>query len=150
MRNVGHLTSWVTHYWGRSLKGNWVVKRKTISKRLSSKIQGIGKWCRDNRHLPIFGSEKASEVGLRGSFSSLGVWYFPEFVECLIKTKDSRESFASAKGSFGVSEAETSWKNIQSSLHKKQSGCKSLPRYCATRKGINPTRCLMFRDLWGE
>ena len=33
-----------THYWGRSLKGYWVVKRKTISKRLSSKIQGIGKW----------------------------------------------------------------------------------------------------------
>jgi len=33
-----------THYWGRSLKGYWVVKRKTISKRLSSKIQGVAKY----------------------------------------------------------------------------------------------------------
>jgi len=35
-----------THYWGRSRKGNWVVKRKTASKRLREKIKGIARWCR--------------------------------------------------------------------------------------------------------
>ena len=62
-----------THYWGRSLKGNWVVRRKTISKRLSSKIQGIGKWCRDNRHLPIREQHKVLCVKLQGHYQYYGI-----------------------------------------------------------------------------
>ena len=62
-----------THYWGRSLKGNWVVKRKTISKRLSSKIQGIGKWCRDNRHLPIRDQHKTLCTKLQGHYQYYGI-----------------------------------------------------------------------------
>lgn len=62
-----------THYWGRSLKGNWVVKRKTASKRLSSKIQGIGKWCRDNRHLPIKDQHKSLCVKLQGHYQYYGI-----------------------------------------------------------------------------
>jgi len=62
-----------THYWGRSLKGNWVVRRKTISKRLSSKIQGIGKWCRDNRHLPIRDQHKILCVKLQGHYQYYGI-----------------------------------------------------------------------------
>ena len=62
-----------THYWGRSIKGNWVVKRKTISKRLSSKIQGIGKWCRDNRHLPIRDQHKTLCVKLQGHYQYYGI-----------------------------------------------------------------------------
>jgi len=62
-----------THYWGRSMKGNWVVKRKTISKRLSSKIQGIGKWCRDNRHLPIREQHKTLCLKLQGHYQYYGI-----------------------------------------------------------------------------
>ena len=62
-----------THYWGRSLKGNWVVKRKTISKRLSSKIQGIGQWCRDNRHLPIRDQHKTLSIKLQGHYQYYGI-----------------------------------------------------------------------------
>ncbi|WP_243454556.1 reverse transcriptase domain-containing protein, partial [Desulfosporosinus fructosivorans] len=62
-----------THYWGRSLRGNWVVRRKTISKRLSSKIQGIGKWCRDNRHLPIRDQHKILCVKLQGHYQYYGI-----------------------------------------------------------------------------
>jgi len=62
-----------THYWGRSLKGNWVVRRKTISKRLSSKIQGIGKWCRDNRHLPIKDQHKILSSKLQGHYQYYGI-----------------------------------------------------------------------------
>ena len=62
-----------THYWGRSIKGNWVVKRKTVSKRLSSKIQGIAKWCRDNRHFPIREQHKTLCVKLQGHYQYYGI-----------------------------------------------------------------------------
>jgi hypothetical protein len=62
-----------THYWGRSIKGNWVVKRKTASKRLSSKIQGIGTWCRENRHLPIRDQHKTLCVKLQGHYQYYGI-----------------------------------------------------------------------------
>ena len=62
-----------THYWGRSRKGNWVVKRKTISKRLSSKIQGIGKWCQENRHLPIRDQHKTLCLKLQGHYQYYGI-----------------------------------------------------------------------------
>jgi group II intron reverse transcriptase/maturase len=62
-----------THYWGRSMKGNWVIKRKTVSKRLSSKIQGIGKWCRDNRHLPIRDQHKTLCLKMQGHYQYYGI-----------------------------------------------------------------------------
>ena len=62
-----------THYWGRSKKGNWVVKRKTASKRLSSKIQAIAKWCKENRHLPIRDQHKTLCVKLRGHYQYYGI-----------------------------------------------------------------------------
>lgn len=42
-----------THYWGKSLRGNWVVKRKTAKSRFTRAIRRIDQWCRANRHLPI-------------------------------------------------------------------------------------------------
>jgi RNA-directed DNA polymerase len=39
-----------THYWGRSLRGNWVVKRKTARSRWKRGVGAIWEWCRDNRH----------------------------------------------------------------------------------------------------
>ncbi|WP_425800725.1 group II intron reverse transcriptase/maturase [Desulfitobacterium sp. Sab5] len=62
-----------THYWGRNKKGNWVVKRKTASKRLSGKIQAITKWCKDNRHLPIRDQHEILCVKLRGHYQYYGI-----------------------------------------------------------------------------
>src|SRR5207245_2520255 len=42
-----------THYWGRSRKGVWVVKRKTAQGRLSRALKRIAQWCRLNRHQPL-------------------------------------------------------------------------------------------------
>ena len=42
-----------THYWGKSLRGNWVVKRKTAKDRFTRAVRRIAQWCRANRHLPI-------------------------------------------------------------------------------------------------
>jgi RNA-directed DNA polymerase len=42
-----------THYWGRSRKGNWVVKRKTARSRFSRMLRHINAWCSKNLHLPV-------------------------------------------------------------------------------------------------
>lgn len=62
-----------THYWGRNKKRNWVVKRKTASKRLSGKIQVVAKWCKDNRHLPIRDQHEILCVKLRGHYQYYGI-----------------------------------------------------------------------------
>ena len=40
-----------THYWGRTLKGNWTVKRKTAKDRFRRSLKSIARWCREHRHL---------------------------------------------------------------------------------------------------
>ena len=48
-----------THYWARSRKGNWVVKRKTSTSRLQSRIESrSSEWCRLNRHRPMTSSTR--------------------------------------------------------------------------------------------
>ncbi len=42
-----------THFWAKSQKGNWVVKRKTASDRFSRALKSIDRWCRRNRHLSV-------------------------------------------------------------------------------------------------
>ena len=39
-----------THYWAMSRRGYWVIKRKTIGKRLRRFMKAIWQWCRANRH----------------------------------------------------------------------------------------------------
>lgn len=42
-----------THFWGKSRKGNWVVKRATAKDRFSRTLRHISTWCSANRHRPI-------------------------------------------------------------------------------------------------
>src|SRR5439155_1555543 len=62
-----------THYWGRSLKGNWVVKRKTASSRLSRAVRSIALWCRFNRHQPLGEQQHTLGQKLRGHFAYYGI-----------------------------------------------------------------------------
>jgi RNA-directed DNA polymerase len=62
-----------THYWGRSPKGRWVVKRKTASSRLSRALQNIALWCRANRHYPIKEQQHMLSQKLRGHFAYYGI-----------------------------------------------------------------------------
>ena len=62
-----------THYWGRSRKGNWVVKRKTAKDRFSRALHRISMWCRFNRHLPIREQHLALTRKLRGHDAYFGI-----------------------------------------------------------------------------
>lgn len=62
-----------THYWCRSRRGNWVVKRKTASSRLSRAMRSIAVWCRFNRHRPLQEQQQTLSQKLRGHFAYYGI-----------------------------------------------------------------------------
>ena len=62
-----------THYWGRTLKGNWAVKRKTAGDRLRRSLASVGKWCREHRHDPVKEQWAALTSKLRGHFAYYGI-----------------------------------------------------------------------------
>jgi RNA-directed DNA polymerase len=62
-----------THYWGRSRRGNWVVKRKTASSRLSRALRSIAQWCRWNRHQPVGEQQHTLSQKLRGHYAYYGI-----------------------------------------------------------------------------
>jgi hypothetical protein len=62
-----------THYWGQSLKGNWVVQRKTEKSRFSRVRRSIAQWCKANRHLPIKMQHEMLTKKLKGHDGYYGI-----------------------------------------------------------------------------
>ena len=62
-----------THYWGRSRKGRWVVKRKTAKDRLSRALRGFGQWCRNHRHWKLRDQQAVLSRKLRGHYAYYGI-----------------------------------------------------------------------------
>lgn len=62
-----------THYWALSRKGNWVVFRKTASKRVDRALSRIRDWCQTNRHLPVPMQQKQLTLKLQGHYRYYGI-----------------------------------------------------------------------------
>jgi RNA-directed DNA polymerase len=62
-----------THYWERSRKGSWAVKRRTARDRLSRALKKIAQWCRLNRHQPLAEQQQTLSQKLRGHFAYYGI-----------------------------------------------------------------------------
>jgi len=62
-----------TFYWSKSLRGYWVIKKKTIGKRLSRYMKRLWQWCRENRHEPIKEQYQMLCTKLRGYYLYFGV-----------------------------------------------------------------------------
>ena len=62
-----------THYWGRSLRGYWVIKLKTAADRFSRAVRSIDSWCRDNRHIALREQQQKLNEKLRGHYAYYGV-----------------------------------------------------------------------------
>jgi len=62
-----------THFWGRSRKGSWVMKRKTAKNRISRAVRRFNEWCRVNRHLPLREQHAQLTQKLRGHDAYYGV-----------------------------------------------------------------------------
>jgi group II intron reverse transcriptase/maturase len=61
------------HYWARSRRGYWVVKRKTAPSRLVRAFKKIAQWCRLHRHDPIAEQHVALRQKLRGHYAYYGI-----------------------------------------------------------------------------
>jgi group II intron reverse transcriptase/maturase len=62
-----------THYWSRSKRGWWVIKRKTARDRMTRALQAIRLWCRRNRHAPVAEQHAALVQKLRGHYGYYGI-----------------------------------------------------------------------------
>jgi group II intron reverse transcriptase/maturase len=62
-----------THHWGRSRRGEWVVRRKTAKGRLARTLRRIGEWLREHRHDHVRDQHRALEQKLRGHDGYYGV-----------------------------------------------------------------------------
>ena len=77
-----------THYWGRSRKGRWIIKRKTAKVRLARAVHRVGQWCRYRRHRPVPEQHAALARQLMGHYAYYGItgnasalWRFHRQVE---------------------------------------------------------------------
>jgi group II intron reverse transcriptase/maturase len=62
-----------THFWERSRRGTWMVKRKTASDRITRFLRQLSQWCQDNRHAPIGWQQKQLLSKLRGHGGYYGI-----------------------------------------------------------------------------
>src|SRR5262249_11311828 len=62
-----------THHWGKSLKGKWVIKRRTMRSRFSRATQAIARWCCLHRHVSIVDQHQALTQKLNGHYAYYGI-----------------------------------------------------------------------------
>ena len=62
-----------THFWERSRRGRWMVKRRTASDRITRFLRRINEWCRGNRHAPLDWQHAQLLSKLRGHSGYYGI-----------------------------------------------------------------------------
>ncbi len=62
-----------THYWGKSRKQQWVIKRKTAKDRFSRSLRNVSDWCRKHRHLDIVRQQEMLALKLKGHYRYFGI-----------------------------------------------------------------------------
>ena len=62
-----------THFWARSRKGRWVVKRKTAKGRFGRSLKRVAQWCRFNRHRSVREQHAALCRKLHGHYAYFGI-----------------------------------------------------------------------------
>ena len=62
-----------THYWARTRRGYWVIKRKTARTKVRETVQALWVWCRNNRHMDLAKQHRILCSKLRGHFQYFGV-----------------------------------------------------------------------------
>ncbi|MCF7708097.1 MAG: group II intron reverse transcriptase/maturase [Verrucomicrobia bacterium] len=62
-----------THYWGKTRKGGYSVKKKTSSKKMRQKLKDMHQWCKKNRHRPLEWQHSKICQKLLGHYAFYGV-----------------------------------------------------------------------------
>jgi group II intron reverse transcriptase/maturase len=64
-----------THYWGKSRKKKWVVKRKTAKKKLKQAVRRVYEWCKRNRHKSVDEQWRTLSRKLHGHYGYYGITF---------------------------------------------------------------------------
>ena len=64
-----------THYWSRSRKNNWVVKRKTAKDRLNRALKKANEWLKENRHMKTNNQWTVLCKKLMGHYAYYGITF---------------------------------------------------------------------------
>jgi len=64
-----------THYWDKSRRGKWVMKRKTAAKKLKAAVQRVYVWCKKHRHDPVKDQWEALCRKLMGHYGFYGITF---------------------------------------------------------------------------
>jgi len=62
-----------THCWGKSRKGRDTIQRRTAKDRVARTVRGLGRWCRNNRHLPMAVQHCCLNRKLVGHYAYFGI-----------------------------------------------------------------------------
>jgi group II intron reverse transcriptase/maturase len=62
-----------THFWSRSRRGNWIVKRRTASTRFARAVKRVTDWCKRHRHMKIREQHRALTQKLQGHYAYYGI-----------------------------------------------------------------------------
>jgi len=62
-----------THYWEKSRRGAWVVKRKTASDRFTRFLRNLNRWCQGHRHSPLAEQHGQLLRKLKGHYGYYGI-----------------------------------------------------------------------------
>jgi RNA-directed DNA polymerase len=62
-----------THFWEPSRRGQWMIKRKTASDRITRFMRQLNQWCRGNRHAPMATQQAQLLSKLRGHYGYYGI-----------------------------------------------------------------------------
>ena len=62
-----------THYWAKSQRGNWIVKRKTRQKKMQAITQGIKDSCKIHKHEKLKAQAKRLRAKLLGLYQYFGI-----------------------------------------------------------------------------
>ena len=63
----------ITHYWGRSRRGGWVVNARRRRADSSERSDALAAWCRENLHLPIGDQHQKLTQKLEGHYGYYGI-----------------------------------------------------------------------------
>jgi group II intron reverse transcriptase/maturase len=88
-----------THYWCRTRKGKWAVRKKTSSKRLTRAIAKVQAFCRRNRHEPIREQQQALNRKLQGHYNYYGItWNYQALSELYYNVKACWRKWLNRRG----------------------------------------------------
>lgn len=62
-----------THYWGKTLRGGYAVKRKTKGKKFRAALGKIAEWCKKKRHEPLEQQHRELSEQVRGHYTYYGI-----------------------------------------------------------------------------